>query len=422
MIPKFAALPRASLAACALATFLSLVAAPDSALAAQEPGYLPPPGGWERIDPAQVGMDAAGVAEAVRIAVEAESTANRDLALAHLSSFGREPLGDAVGPFRTRGPASGVIVRGGYVVAEWGEPERVDLTFSVAKSFLSATVGLAWDRGLLGDVHERVADRMGPIQPRNPECVAPREPAGDFPQVAGPFFPFGGDHNGRITWDDLLRQTSDWQGTLWCKPDWADRPDQDASTWLTRERHEPGTVYEYNDTRVNLLALAATNLWRRPLPQVLRDHLMEPIGASQTWRWLGYENSWILLDGNWVQVPSGGSHWGGGMFISALDMARFGLLHLRGGAWGDRQILSSEWLAMARTPGPANDRYGFMNFFLNTGQRALPSAPESAYHHLGAGTNLVYVDEENDLVVVARWIRQGAMDELIGQVISAIER
>jgi CubicO group peptidase (beta-lactamase class C family) len=373
------------------------------------------------MDPAQAGMSAQALSQAVRFIQEAESTTPTDLALAHQRSFAREPFGEAVGPFRERGPSAGVIVRGGRIVAEWGDPHRADLTFSVAKSFVTATVGLAWDQGILPDIHEPVGDRMAPIQPQNPECVAPREPQGAFPQVPGPFFPFAGEHARGITWDHLLRQTSDWEGMLWCKPDWADRPAQDADSWLTRERNAPGTVYEYNDTRVNLLALAATNLWRRPLPEVLREQVMDPIGASPTWRWLGYENSWILLDGRWVQAVSGGSHWGGGMFISARDMARFGLLHLRDGAWGDRQILSREWLELARTPGEANDRYGFMNFFLNTGQRALPSAPESAYYHLGAGTNMVYVDQENDLVVVARWFRQGAMNEFIGQVLAAIE-
>src|SRR5690606_3463542 len=103
------------------------------------------------------------------------------------------------------------------------------------------------------------------------------------------------------------------------------------STWGTRARHEPGTVYEYNDTRVNLLALAATAVWRRPLPAVLAEHVMGPIGASSTWQWHGYENSWITLDGQRVQAVSGGSHWGGGLFIHAYDLARFGLLTLRGG-------------------------------------------------------------------------------------------
>ena len=61
--------------------------------------------------------------------------------LAHYQSFGREPFGDAVGPFKTRGDATGLIIRRGYIVAEWGDPHRVDMTFSVTKSFLSTVVG-----------------------------------------------------------------------------------------------------------------------------------------------------------------------------------------------------------------------------------------------------------------------------------------
>jgi CubicO group peptidase (beta-lactamase class C family) len=414
-----------SLAALILTTALALppTALPDFGLEAQTPdrAYVPPAGTWARVDPGTVGMSRAALDTARDFALEQGATTPHDLALAHQRSFGREPFGEAVGPFRTRGEPAGVIIRNGYIVAEWGDVERVDVTFSVAKSFLSATVGLAWDRGVLPDLHEPVAQRMGPIQPRNPECVAPREPAGDFPQVAGPFFPFSGLHNGQITWDHLLRQTSDWGGMLWCKPDWADRPEQNADNWGTRERHTPGAVYTYNDVRVNLLALATTNLWRRPLPQVLREHVMDPIGASPTWRWLGYDNSWILLDGEWVQAVSGGSHWGGGMFIHALDMARFGLLHLRDGAWGDEQILSRAWLDLARTPGSANAAYGFMNFFLNDDQRALPAAPRTAYYHAGAGSNIIYVDPENDLVVVVRWIQQRALGDFIARVLAAIE-
>ena len=104
---------------------------------------------------------------------------------------------------------------------------------------------------------------------------------------------------------------------------------------MTRTRNEPGSVYKYNDVRVNLLALAALHVWRRPLPQVLRELVMDPIGASNTWRWHGYENSWVNVDGVMVQSVSGGGHWGGGMFISARDQARFGLLTLRRGKWED---------------------------------------------------------------------------------------
>jgi CubicO group peptidase (beta-lactamase class C family) len=233
---------------------------------------------------------------------------------------------------------------------------------------------------------------------------------------------FGTPHNKKITWEHLLRQSSDWEGTLWGKPDWADRPEGPASEWRTRKRNEPGTVYKYNDTRVNVLALAALNIWRKPLPQVLKEKIMDPIGASSAWRWTGYENSWVVMDGVLVQSVSGGSHWGGGLFISAYDQARFGYLTLRKGKWKDRQVIPESWIDLSLTPGPANKNYGFMNYFLNTDREPYPSAPATAFAHIGAGTNMIYVDFENDLVIVARWIDGKALDGLIGRVLKSMEK
>jgi CubicO group peptidase (beta-lactamase class C family) len=401
---------------------LLLAGAPEGAALAQRPAaqprnaYFPGPGDdWQRRTPAQAGLDSARLQDAVRFAVASESKAPRDLELAHYQTFGREPFGEAVGPFQPRGDPTGMIIRNGYIVAEWGDPYRVDMTFSVTKSFLSSVVGVAFDRGLIRDLRAPVWRSMAPVMVI---------PAGGARHDAGmgagtPLRPFDTPHNRRITWDDLLRQTSDWEGTLWGKPEWADRPSQTPSEWLTRPRKDPGTAYEYNDVRVNVLALAALNVLRRPLPQVLREEVMDPIGASPSWRWTGYENSWVLMDGEAVQSVSGGGHWGGGMFISARDMARFGYLTLRRGRWRDRQILSEEWVRMALTPTAPEPGYGFMNWFLNTDRKRLPSAPASAFMHLGNGTNVVYVDPDNDLVIVARWIEQNAIDGMVQRVLAA---
>jgi len=359
-------------------------------------------------------MDSARLAAAIAFARENESKGPRNLELAHYQTFGREPVGDPVGPFAERGDPSGVVLRGGYIVAEWGDPARVDMTFSVTKSFLSTTVGLAFDRGMIR-LDRRVRDEIAPTL-TTAASHNPAERMGEPTLIRL----FETEHNAKITWDNLLRQTSDWEGTLWGKPDWADRPSQTPSEWQTRKRAEPGATYEYNDVRVNVLALAALNIWRRPLPQVLREYVMDPIGASPTWRWLGYENSWVVLDGAAVQSVSGGGHWGGGMFISAQDMARFGLLTLRRGKWKDRQLLSEDWVRMALTPTPAQPTYGFMNWFLNTDRKLWPSAPASSFAHLGNGTNAIYVDPDNDLVVVVRWIENRAMDGFIQRVIGAI--
>ena len=390
-------------------------------LPAQEASvYYPEPGSaWQHKSPEALGLNPDSIQAAIDFAISKESSNSRDLEQHHYVSFGREPFGDAVGPHKVRGPQTGIIVKGGYIVAEWGDPVRVDMTFSVTKSFLSSTVGLAYDRGMIKDIDDPVYPYMAPVSIVNYDLETSKAEQFGQPKV---YEPFETVHNRKITWNHLLRQTSDWEGTLWGKPDWADRPRGEPDTWLTRDRHEPGTHYKYNDVRVNVLALAAMNIWRRPLQQVLKEYVMDPIGASATWRWHGYENSWILLDGVAMQVPSGGGHWGGGMFINAYDQARFGYLTLRRGKWKEKQILSDEWVSMALTPTKAQDTYGFMNWFLNTEKKRMPNAPESSFHHVGAGANIVYVDPEHDLVVVARWIDGvAAMDELVRRVLGAME-
>ena len=383
--------------------------------------YVPPAGTWERRSPSAMGMDSVKLADAIAYAIEKESKTPRDLELNHYQSFGREPFGAAIGPLAPRGGATGVIVRKGYVVATWGDPNAVEITNSVTKSFLSTVVGLAFDAGRIRSVDDTVSQVMPPILRAYPNGTGL---GADWPGDATWLRPFDSPHNKRLTWDHLLRQVSDWEGTLWGKPEWADRPAQQVNTWTTRARVEPGSTYEYNDTRVNVLALAALQVWREPLPDILRDKIMEPIGASNSWRWYGYDNSWIVLDGKMVQSVSGGGHWGGGMMINAWDMARFGLLTQRRGVWGGKQLLSETWVAKALTPTPAQPTYGYMNWFVNTDRKYLSAAPPQAFVHVGAGNNIIYVDPVNDVVAVVRWIDtnasvNGFVERLLGSLAPA---
>jgi hypothetical protein len=369
-----------------------------STRAAQSTAYFPERFEWQHKRPEEVGMNPALVAEAVKTAIGNELRNSRDLAIELATSFGRnEPFDTIIGPVKPRGPASGLIVRNGYIVAEWGEPSRVDMTNSVTKTFLTTVIGLAWQKGLIRDLNDRARDYM--------------PPGVDL---------FESEHNQKITWDHLLRQTSDWQGTLWGKPDWADRPEgKTPSEWPNRPLREPGTHFKYNDVRVNVMSLAALQVIRRPLPEVLREEIMEPIGASSTWRWYGYENSWVEIDGQKIQSVSGGGHWGGGMFINAYDMARFGYLFLRNGKWKDRPIVSEKWMEMARKPGPDNPTYGFANWYLNTDRKPIPGAPATAVRFVGNGNNVVYVDWENDLVIVTRWA--GALNDIFGKTVASLK-
>jgi CubicO group peptidase (beta-lactamase class C family) len=154
--------------------------------------------------------------------------------------------------------------------------------------------------------------------------------------------------NAKITWHHHAQQTSEWEGTLWGKShDFVGVEEFGDGRRQPRRLQEPATHYEYNDVRINRLALSLLRVFRKPLPDVLRDEIMNPIGASSSWQYHGYANSTVTIDGKPMQSVTGGTRWGGGLWINTRDHARFGYLFLRRGRWGGRQILSEAWVKVA---------------------------------------------------------------------------
>ena len=363
--------------------------------------YFPDYGNWKRKKPNQVGFNQKKLNKAIQYAIDSESSGSRNLTEFIKATLTKEPHGEIIGPTKDRGDMTGLIIKNGFIVSEWGDINRVDMTFSISKTYLSTVIGVALDKGLIQNVNDKV-------------------------QIYVPTEHFESEHNSKITWDHLLRQTSHWKGTLWDKPDWADRPPKNVA-WTELQNqpmYEPGKNWKYNDVRVNLLAFSGLQVWRKPLPQVLKENIMDPIGASNTWRWHGYENSWVLLDGQMMQSVSGGGHWGGGVWINALDHARFGYLFLRNGKWKNKQIISEEWIEMARTPTDVHQGYGYMNWFLNSDKegknKSIPAAPKTAVTFRGAGSNIIYIDWENDIVCVVRWIDRTKFNQFIKLMLTAL--
>lgn len=382
-----------SLSAALLLILTFLIALPD---AVAQDLYFPPAGvEWEQKSAADLGFDADALEGAVSFAAENENSVERDLRLAILKAFSREPYHEIQGPTRDRGGPAGMVIKDGYIAASWGDLERVDMTFSVTKSYLSTVAGLAWDRGLIRSTGDLMTSYVWDKT-------------------------FDGEHNSAITWEHLLNQSSDWSGTHFGLQDWADRPPREGGIdeWRNRDLREPGTHYEYNDVRVNVLAYSLLHVWREPLPQVLKHEIMDPIGASTTWRWFGYDDSWTEIDGQKVQSVSGGGHHGGGIFINTPDQARFGLLFARRGMWEDQQLISGEWIDRAKAPSGPNPDYGYMWWTLK-GDADWGSVPDHLYYAAGFGGNYIVVDEENDLVIVTRWLDSSLLGEFVEMVYEA---
>ncbi len=353
---------------------------------------------WAEKDPADFKIDEDKLQEAVSFAKNNEYSGSRDLRVAILQGFAREPFHEILGPTKKRGGPAGMILKDGYMIAQWGDTKRVDMTFSVTKSFLSTMAGLAQDRGLIVSMNDKVSTYIWDGT-------------------------FDGDHNGKITWGHLLQQNSDWSGELWGIKDWADRPPREGGLddWKYRPLREPGSVMEYNDVRVNVLAYSLTHVWRKPLPMVLKEHLMDPIGASTTWRWFGYDHAWMVIDGIKMKSVTGGGHSGGGIFISAEDMARFGLLFMNNGKWKEQQIISESWIAEATTPSTPNPNYGYMWWLNEQGEDYMEGIPSSVFTARGFGGNYIVVDRENGIVVVTRWLSPKQLAPFLKRLYTAID-
>ena len=232
----------------------------------------------------------------------------------------------ALGPADAGGRVQSVVViHGGQLVYERYHPrdgpDQVMSSYSVAKSFTSAIVGMLIGDGVLSlDEH-----------PPRPEW-----PVGDPRQA--------------ITLRQLLQMSS---GLQWKEDSsivglviqWLGAP---SAAHLVADLPlvaEPGTTFNYSSGTSALIAgIAADALGGCPaLDTYLHERLLDRLGIT---------TAQITKDG-------GGCFVGGfGMDMTTRDFARFGLLYLRGGQWDGQQLLPAGWVDESRVPAATNPEYG----------------------------------------------------------------
>jgi CubicO group peptidase (beta-lactamase class C family) len=324
----------------------------------------------------------------------------RDLK-AYLEGGAFEPAPDnaLLGPVRPRGPVNGIVAQGGAVLGRVGDTRQIDQTFSVAKSYLAILAGLAVQDGLIADLDA---------------------PVGATITDGG----FDTPHNAGVSWRHLLTNTSEWEGELFGKHDSVDRGRQLSAEGRAtknpgRALKPPGTHWEYNDVRVNRLSLSLMRLFNKPLPDIFAARIMIPLGSTDDWRWEGYSTSWVEAGGLPMQAVPGGTHWGGGVSIHAEDMLLVGRLMAAQGVWNGRTLIPASWIAQMTTPCALNPEYGFLTW-LNTGRSKWPAASERAFCFSGAGGNTTWVEPEDDLVCVFRWLDPAALNEAMRLVREAV--
>ncbi len=264
--------------------------------------------GWETDSLAGVGMDPVPLIELMDRLAETEGHEVHGLLI----------VKDGKLVFEEYFP--GEIFNNLQYTGEWGydRDDRHNLC-SVAKSFTSALVGIAIDKGLIGSVDEKVFDF--------------------FPEHADLMYddPLKAD----LTIEDLLTMRSgiDWDDETY----FYDDPRNDLNR-LFNVRNPvrfilfkdilvaPGTVFEYSNCNSVLLGDIVRRVSEKRLDEFSEDYLFSEIGVD--------DFEWQLIRSDVIAAY-------GDLQLRPRDMAKFGLLFLNGGTWNDRQVISPEWIELS---------------------------------------------------------------------------
>jgi hypothetical protein len=160
----------------------------------QQPYF--PDSTWQTKKPSELKLNAALIDSAISFTLHNDSKTDYDLRIANMKAYANEPNYRIAGPMRKRGKPAGIILKNGYIVAQWGDVKRVGHDIQCFKKFSFNCCGLAADDHLIRNIDDRVNEYVWDGK-------------------------FDGEHNSKITWRHLLTQSSDWSGCLFDVCDWA---------------------------------------------------------------------------------------------------------------------------------------------------------------------------------------------------------
>ena len=246
------------------------------------------------------------------------------------------------------------------------------ISWSVAKSFISALVGIAYEEGLIDSLDDPVTKYLD-----------------DFKET-------GYDD---VTIKDILQMSS---GVLF-NEDYADYDSdinrfgravatgtsmRDFSKTLTRER-EPGTYMHYVSINTQVLGFLLQEVTNKSISQYLYDKIWNPLGME--------DSAYFILDDVKDEFALGGLN------ATLRDYAKFGLLYLQNGRWNDNQIISKQWIEDSHStdgihlvPGERETSsnpwgYGY--------QWWVPGFPDTDYTASGVYNQYIYIDPLSEIVI-----------------------
>jgi CubicO group peptidase (beta-lactamase class C family) len=288
------------------------------------------------------------------------------------------------------GPWQIVIIRKGYLVAEWyGVPTMPTTTFdgwSCTKSSTGIAFGLLMDDSRNHKLpNDAQIDLETPIYDYVPEGFPLTDPAKKkikLRHVLSMTSGIPGEDHGIIGLSDAPGG-GDFEIALGKQPN---RFGKSAA----KLGSEPGTAWEYSDTGFEHLSLFFYHATGREIADVMKARVFDPIGIENY--------GWDKQGGVAGNIgPHTNPH--SGLRFSARDFARLGYLMAHDGKWQDKQLVPHWWIEQAtKSSQQLNPTYGY-TFWVNTNGVLWPTAPRDAFAFRGFTASRLYIIPSLDLVV-----------------------
>ncbi len=279
-----------------------------------------------------------------------------------------------------------VIVRNGYIIQQGASASAFHTLYSGTKPFTTTVMGLLIQQGVISSINDPAVNYLPGLDDK-------------YPAYAG------------ITFKHLATFTSGYNADAAAVTDmkWGD-----PRKFLTplSPLASPGTKFQYNDPAIHQLGNILTVTSGESLENIFKTGIADVIGMKNwQWRHHGYYDNGISNEIVATFLNPSGIY-GGGIHITPLDVARFGLLYLNRGTWNGRQVLNSGYVDEATTnqvpltlkTGPFDRRgnFGYMwytNGIGANGTKPWPSAPPKSYTFQGNGRNYCFVIPEWNMVI-----------------------